>query len=140
MAKAQARGLRGGKYDSNGISGNEGRAWYTSLLKWLNKHLFKVAGDERTRALIAKRREYLSDMVNSMVLVKKTAQVKDLSGFWIQLAKQATKKRKRVPAEDDAFMAELSIQTFGQDFAAPVFVSDLSDTSMAGSSDSQNTL
>lgn len=142
MPKSQARSLRGGKYDSNGISGNEGRARYTSILKWLNKHLFKVAGDQRTVALIAKRREFLSSLVNDMVTEKMNANVENLAGFWSRQAKQAARRprNRQVPTEEDNFMAELSTQTFGQNFGAAVVVSDLSDVSTGGSSDSQNTL
>ena len=90
-----------------------GCIWYTSVLKWIDGHLFNVAGNKRTKALITKRREYLSDPVNSMVLVKKTAQLKTWLVFGVSSqAKQTTKKRKRVPAKDDAFMVELSTRRF----------------------------
>ena len=81
-----------------------------------------MAGNKRTKALITKRREHLSNLVNGMVLVKKTAQLKDLAGFWShQPGKADNQKRKRVPSKDDASMAELSTQTFlGQDFAAAI--------------------
>ena len=146
MPKAQQNALRGSKYLCNGISGNDGRARYNCILRWLQEHLFRAVGDERTVQLIKEKQKYLSWLVNGFVVQKVEAPADRLVGFWHVEAKKGTKnKRKRgsTVLEDD-FTARMTRETFGGTglLHASSFrvVSDLSDASMAGSSDSQNTL
>ena len=130
------------KYLCNGISGNDGRARYDSILRWLTQHLFQAVGDERTVRLIKERQKYLSGLVNNLVAGKREADLDSLSGFWNQKKKSEEKKRKRAPMEEkeDSFTRELSRQTFGPAFGGTAVVSDLSDGSIDGSNaDSQST-
>ena len=148
MPRREQNRLRGTKYPSNGISGVDGRARYESILRWLDRHLFAVeeAPNPRTVQLIKERQTYLSWLVNGLVVQKVEAPADRLVGFWHVEAKKGTKnKRKRgstVPEDD--FTARMTRETFGGTglLHASSFcvVSDLSDASMAGSSDSQNTL
>ena len=142
MPKAEQNALRGSKYLCNGISGNDGRARYDSILRWLQQHLFQAVGDERTVQLIKERQKYLSSLVNGLVVQKREADLGCLSGFWNQKKKSEEKKRKRAPVEEeeDPFNLELTRQTFGYAFGGTAVVSDLSDGSMDGSNaDSQST-
>ena len=144
MPRREQDRLRGTKYPSNGISGVDGRARYESILRWLDRHLFAVeeAPNPRTVQLIKERQTYLSWLVNGLVVQKNNAPPDRLVGFWQVDAKKAPKnKRKRGSIEED-FTARMTRETFGVPNLLPAssfrVVSDLSDASMAGSSDSQN--
>ena len=148
MPKSEQDRLRGAKYLSNGISCVDGRRRYESILRWLDRHLFAVpdAANPRTVQLIKERQAYLSWLVNGLVLEKNKTPSDRLVGFWhVDAKKEGTKnKRKRDFIEEDDFTARLTRETFGVTEMLPAscyrVVSDLSDASMAGSSDSQNTI